>query len=184
MDTTLIVPVLLSLIFSFFFAGIEIAFLSANKLQIELRREQGAQWARIMSVFLKKPSNFIGTTLIGNTLAIVLFGIFTTEMFEPILVAHLPESLNNEVAVLLIQTFVSTIIILFTAEFLPKSLFLINPNLMLAALAVPFRILYVVIWPVMWLIVRLSKLVIIYILRLEYSEERPVFGLTDESVSQ
>src|SRR5882762_10074965 len=136
MDTSLIIPVLLSLIFSFFFAGIEIAFLSANKLQIELRREQRAPWARIMSVFIKKPANFIGTTLIGNTLAIVLFGIFTTEMFEPVLVDILPEAINNEVTVLLVQTFASTIIILFTAEFLPKSIFLINPNLMLAALAV------------------------------------------------
>ena len=179
MDTSLIVPVLLSLIFSFFFAGIEIAFLAANKLQIELRREQGAPWARIMSVFLKKPSNFIGTTLIGNTLAIVLFGIFTTEMFEPILVANLPDSLNNEITVLLIQTFASTIIVLFTAEFLPKSIFLINPNLMLAALAVPFRILYIPLFPIMWMIVSLSKVVIIYVLRLEYSEEKPVFGLTD-----
>jgi putative hemolysin len=179
MDTSLIVPVILALIFSFFFSGIEIAFLSANKLQIELRRQQGAPWAKIMSGFLKNPSNFIGTTLIGNTLALVLFGIFTTQMFEPVLVEFLPASLKNEASVLLIQTLISTIIILYTAEFLPKSLFLINPNLMLAALAVPFRILYIPLWPVMFLIVSLSKFVIIYVLRLEYSEEKPVFGLTD-----
>src|SRR5271154_2500 len=135
MDTHFIFPVLLALIFSFFFSGMEIAFLSANKLQIELHGKQGAQWAKIMSGFIKNPSNFIGTTLIGNTVALVLFGVFTTEMFEPLLVKYLPESLHNEATVLLIQTLASTLIILYTAEFLPKSIFLINPNLMLAALA-------------------------------------------------
>src|SRR5271170_80592 len=115
MDTHLIPQVLIALIFSFFFSGIEIAFLSANKLQIELQGKQGARWARIMSRFIQKPSNFIGTTLIGNTLALVLFGIFTTQMFEPVLARSLPQSLNNEAAVLLIQTLVSTMIVLHTA---------------------------------------------------------------------
>ena len=179
MDTGLIIPILLSLIFSFFFSGIEIAFLSANKLQIELQGKQGAPWAKIMSRFIKNPSNFIGTTLIGNTLALVLFGIFTTQMFEPLLVQTLPTHLNNEVSVMLIQTFASTMIILYTAEFLPKSLFLINPNLMLAALALPFKILSIPLYPIMFTIVSLSKWVIINVLRLEYSEEKPLFGLTD-----
>jgi CBS domain containing-hemolysin-like protein len=179
MDTHLIPAILVSLIFSFFFSGIEIAFLSANRLQIELKAKKGVTWATIMSRFIKKPSGFIGTTLIGNTLALVLFGIYTTEMFEPMLKETLPPSLNNELSVLLIQTFGSTMVILFTAEFLPKSLFLINPNLMLSALAVPFQLLYFPIWVIMFPIVSLSKFVIIYVLRLEYSEEKPVFGLTD-----
>jgi putative hemolysin len=179
MDTHLIPAILISLVFSFFFSGIEIAFLSANRLQIELKAKKGVTWATIMSRFIKKPSGFIGTTLIGNTLALVLFGIYTTEMFEPMLKETLPASLNNELSVLLIQTFGSTMVILFTAEFLPKSLFLINPNLMLAALAVPFQLLYFPIWVIMFPIVSLSKFVIIYVLRLEYSEEKPVFGLTD-----
>jgi CBS domain containing-hemolysin-like protein len=179
MDTALIPLILTALVFSFFFAGIEIAFLSANKLQIELQGKQGVLWAEIMSAYLKKPSRFIGTTLIGNTLALVLFGIYTTQLFQPLLSKHLPAGLNNEVSILIIQTVTSTAIILFTAEFLPKSLFLINPNLMLAALAVPFRILYFPLWPIMFTIVSMSKFVIIHVLRLEYSEEKPVFGLTD-----
>ncbi len=179
MDTSLIPMILTALVFSFFFAGIEIAFLSANKLQIELQGKQGVLWAEIMSKYLKNPSGFIGTTLIGNTLALVVFGIYTTQFFEPLLTRHLPAGLNNEVSVLIIQTIASTTIILFTAEFLPKSLFLINPNLMLAALAVPFRILYFPLWPVMFTIVTMSKFVILHVLRLEYSEEKPVFGLTD-----
>lgn len=179
MDTQLIVPIFIALIFSFFFSGIEIAFLSANKLQIELQGKQGVLWGRIMSQFLKRPSWFIGTTLIGNTLALVLFGIFITQMIEPMLSAILPDGFKNELYVLLLQTLLSTLIILFTAEFLPKSLFLINPNLMLAALAIPFRIMFYILAPITFTIVYLSKVVIVYVLRLEYSEEKPAFGLTD-----
>ncbi len=179
MDTQLVTPVIISLAFSFFFSGIEIAFFSANKLQIELQGKQGVLWGRIMSQFVKKPSWFIGTTLIGNTLALVLFGILITQMIEPTLVTILPDGFKNDVYVLLLQTVISTLIILFTAEFLPKSLFLINPNLMLAALAVPFRIMFYILSPITFTIVYLSKVVIVHVLRLEYSEEKPAFGLTD-----
>ena len=179
MNTALFTPILISLIFSFFFSGIEIAFFSANKLQIELQGKQGVLWARIMSKFVKKPSWFIGTTLIGNTLALVLFGILITQMIEPWLVSILPEAFKGDLYVLLVQTVISTLIILFTAEFLPKSLFLINPNLMLATLAIPFRIMFYILSPITFSIVYLSKLVIVHVLRLEYSEEKPAFGLTD-----
>ncbi|MEQ8362547.1 MAG: hemolysin family protein [Cyclobacteriaceae bacterium] len=179
MNTALFTPILISLIFSFFFSGIEIAFFSANKLQIELQGKQGVLWGKIMSQFVKKPSWFIGTTLIGNTLALVLFGILITQMIEPWLVSILPEAFRGDLYVLLIQTIISTLIILFTAEFLPKSLFLINPNLMLATLAIPFRIMFYILSPITFTIVYLSKLVIVHVLRLEYSEEKPAFGLTD-----
>ncbi len=179
MDTSLIPLILTALVFSFFFAGIEIAFLSANKLQIELQGKTRCIVGRDHVQVSKRSSSFIGTTLIGNTLALVLFGIYTTQLFEPILVDSLPPSMKNEIWVLSIQTLASTLIILFTAEFLPKSLFLINPNFMLAALAVPFRILYFPLWFIMFPIVSMSKFVIIHVLRLEYSEAKPVFGITD-----
>jgi CBS domain containing-hemolysin-like protein len=178
MDNSYIL-IAITLAFSFFFSGIEIAFLSANKLQIELQGKQGVLWGRIMSYFLKRQSWFIGTTLIGNTLALVLFGIYMAQLIEPWLASNLPQSINDEVFILIFQTLISTLLILFTAEFLPKSLFLINPNLMLATLAVPFRIIYVVLAPLTFSIVYLSKIVIIHVLRIEYSEEKPVFALTD-----
>lgn len=178
-DSNLFPPIITALAFSFFFSGIEIAFLSSNKLQIELQGKQGLLSGKIMSFFLKKQSWFIGTTLIGNTLALVVFGIFMAQLIEPLLVAYLPQSINDEVFVLIFQTIISTLFILFTAEFLPKSLFLINPNLMLAALAVPFRIIFIILSPITFTIVYLSKLVIVYVLRIEYSEEKPAFGLTD-----
>ncbi len=168
-----------SLVFSFFFSGIEIAFLSANRLQVELQGKQGKWSGKIMSYFMQNPSRFIGTTLIGNTLALVVFGNNMVRLFEPILSEQLPQALNNEPSILLIQTILSTLLILFTAEFLPKSLFMINPNLMLSALALPFVALYALLAPVTFTIVTLSKQVITHILRLEYSEEKPVFGLTD-----
>jgi putative hemolysin len=178
MDNSYIL-IAITLAFSFFFSGIEIAFLSANKLQIELQGKQGVLWGRIMSYFLKRQSWFIGTTLIGNTLALVLFGIYMAQLIEPWLASNLPQSINDEVFILIFQTLISTLLILFTAEFLPKSLFLINPNLMLATLAVPFRIIYVILAPLTFSIVYLSKIVIIHVLRIEYSEEKPVFALTD-----
>ena len=171
--------IITSLIFSFFFSGIEIAFLSANRLQIELQGKQGLWSGRIMSFFMQNPARFIGTTLIGNTLALVIFANNMALLFAPILVESLPSSFNNEPSILLIQTILSTLLILFTAEFLPKSLFMINPNLVLSTLAFPFVVMYAVLAPITFSIVTLSKLVITHILRLEYSEEKPAFGLTD-----
>lgn len=178
MDTGLIPLILATLVFSFFFAGIEIAFLSANKLQIELQGKQGKTWGMIMSRFMKDPSTFIGTTLIGNTVALVLFGILMAQFIDPVL-EHFFVGDNDEVIRLAIETTVSTLFILFTAEFLPKSLFLINPNLVLATLAVPFNICYWILYPLTFTIVGLSKFVITKILGVKYSEGRPVFGLTD-----
>lgn len=169
----------ISLVFSFFFSGIEIAFLSANRLQVELRGKQGSWSGKIMAYFMQNPSRFIGTTLIGNTLALVIFGNNMALLFAPILADKLPPSLSNEPSLLLIQIFLSTLLILFTAEFLPKSLFMINPNLVLSTLALPFLVTYTLLVPITFTIVTLSKLVITYVLRLEYSEEKPVFGLTD-----
>ena len=171
--------IITSLVFSFFFSGIEIAFLSANRLQLELQGKQGAWSGKIMAFFMQNPSRFIGTTLIGNTLALVIFGNNMALLFAPILAENLPASLNNEPSILLIQTTLSTLLILFTAEFLPKSLFMINPNLVLSTLALPFVVMYTLLAPITFTIVTLSKLVITYVLRLEYSEEQPVFGLTD-----
>lgn len=171
--------IIASLVFSFFFSGIEIAFLSANRLQIELQGKQGIWSGKILSFFTQNPSRFIGTTLIGNTLALVIFGNNMTAIFEPVLTANLPSSINNEPTVLLVQIILSTMLILFTAEFLPKALFMINPNRVISALALPFLIIYTLLSPITFFIVNLSKLVITHILRLEYSEEKPVFGLTD-----
>jgi putative hemolysin len=179
MDLTLLPLILTTLVFSAFFSGIEIAYLSANKLQFEIQRKQGILSGKIFSFYTKNTSLFIGTCLIGNTISLVLYGIFMAQFIEPQLQLALPEPLANEATILILQTLISTILVLFTAEFLPKSLFMINPNQMLSALAIPFSIVYTLLFPLVYSIVTISKLIIVYIIRLDYSDDKPIFGLTD-----
>lgn len=177
MESGYLIYVIITLLFSAFFSGVEIAYVSANKLHIELQKKQGLLSGKILSNFLKKPSQFIGTTLIGNTIALVVYGIFMANLLEPWINGWLPG--DNQVAVLLIQTVLSTIIVLITAEFLPKSIFLLNPNSLLSALSVPIQVIYWVMYPTVFVIVWLSKFFITKILRLDYSEDKPVFKVTD-----
>ncbi|MGB3181362.1 MAG: hemolysin family protein [Cyclobacteriaceae bacterium] len=181
MEYSYLAIILITLAFSALFSGIEIAFVSANKLHIELQSKQGTLSGRILSRFLQKPSKFIGTTLVGNTIALVVYGIFMARLIEPYLAVALQNNgiPDNEVLVLLLQTFISTLIVLATAEFTPKSLFLLNPNLLLAAFALPMLVIYYVLYPVVWIVTGLSRFVITKIFRLPYSEDKPVFGLTD-----
>lgn len=171
--------IVLSLIFSALFSGIEIAFVSANKLHIELQRKQGTLSGKILSNFVKKPSQFIGTTLIGNTIALVVYGIFMASFLEPAITSVLPKSINNDASVLVVQTIISTLFVLATAEFTPKSFFLLNPDWLLSVFAVPMWIIYWIMSPLVFVIISLSRFFIKYVLRLQYSEDKPVFGLTD-----
>ena len=176
--TNYLIVVLVSLILSAFFSGVEIAFISSNKLHIELRSQHGIS-NKILSIFLKKPSWFITTTLIGNNVTLVIYGIFMAFLLEPLLISNLPAILNNDLIVFVLQTSMATLLVLVTAEFLPKSLSLINPNRMLSFLSVPIYLVYILFFPAVWLIVNLSKLFIENVLRLEYSEDKPIFGLID-----
>lgn len=176
--TDYLIVVLISLVLSAFFSGVEIAFISSNKLHIEIRSQHGLS-DKILSIFLKKPSWFITTTLIGNNVTLVIYGIFMAFLLEPLLISLLPPLLNNELFVFVFQTTLATLVVLVTAEFLPKSLSLINPNRMLSFLSVPIFIFYLLFFPAVWLIVNLSKLFIENVLRLEYSETKPIFGLID-----
>ncbi|MCH7414036.1 hemolysin family protein [Belliella sp. R4-6] len=168
--------VLITLIFSALFSGVEIAFISANKLQIELQNKQGILSGKILSGFVKKPGQFIGTTLIGNTIALVLYGIFMASLLEPWIKGW---GVDNQASIMLIQTVLSTILVLITAEFIPKSIFMLNPNSLLAGLSVPFLIIYFIMYPVVWFVVGLSRFFITHVLRLEYNEDKPVFKVTD-----
>ncbi|GJM27505.1 MAG: hemolysin [Cyclobacteriaceae bacterium] len=179
MDYPNISIVLISLIFSAMFSGIEIAFISSDKLYLELLGQQGTLTGKILSKFSKRPSRFIATMLVGNTVALVIYGIFMAAMLEPVLYRSLPSGINNEVIVLVTQTLAATMLVLVTAEFTPKSLFLINPHRMLKLFALPMQLIYWLMQPVVWVVVTLSRLMIVKVLRLEYSEDKPVFGLTD-----
>ncbi|RJE71431.1 hemolysin family protein [Reichenbachiella sp. MSK19-1] len=179
MDTFLTVGILTSIFFSALFSGIEIAFIRTDKLHIALQGKQGGLSARILTKFSNNPSNFIATTLIGNNLTLVIYGIFMSMLLDPWLVSVLPQSLNNDIIVLLLQTIISTIIVLFTAEYVPKSIFLTNPYRFLSVLSVPILLIYYVLSPVVYVIVAGSKFLLKSVLRLDYSDDKPVYGLTD-----
>lgn len=179
MDPVSITIIVLTLILSAFFSGTEIAFISANKLQVELENQQGKLGGRILSFFTRKPSRLINTALVGNTIALVIYGIYMASLLEPWIAAKLPAPINNATTVVLIQTLLSTLIVLMTAEFTPKSIFLLNPNSLLNILSIPILIIFVIMFPLVWLIEQMSKFIILYVLRQPYSEDKQVFGLTD-----
>ena len=171
------VVIVICLFFSGFFSGMETAFISANRLHIEVLGTQGTFVDKILSRFAKKPALFLGTTLIGNNVALVLYGIYMARLMEPTLIGFLPD--DSKTLLLISQTLISTIVVLVTAEFLPKSIFLLNPNRMLVILALPMLLLYFVMYPITFLVVGLSRFFIESVLGYEYSEDKPVFGLTD-----
>lgn len=174
-----------TIIASAFFSGVEMAYISANKLYFELQAKQGVVTGVIIAKFLKQPSKFIGTMLIGNTLSLVLYGIFMEgslhHWIAPLL-EQLPDwlqFLNNEITHILIPSMIATILVLALAEFTPKSVFLLNPDFFLEVLAVPIWAVYYLMSPLVYVIVNLSRWFIVNVLRLEYSESKPVFALTD-----
>ncbi len=179
MDTIAIYGILSSLLFSAFFSGIEIAFISSNKLHIELLKNQGKKSAAIISVFYNNSSSFIGTCLIGNTLALVVFGVYMATLLDPLLVNLIPVLAQNDVMLLLTQTLISTLVVLMLAEFLPKSLFMINPESILIKLAYPFKAIHILLKPFTWLVIGITRVFIEKILGMQYREDKTVFGLTD-----
>lgn len=178
LQQTEIIAILASMIFSAFFSGVEMAFVSCNKLYFELKAKQNILSAKIIATFNQQPSRFIGTMLIGNTLSLVAYGIFMEEFLHHAIQLWIP-MISSEILARLLASVVATIIILTTSEFTPKSVFLINPDAILEFLAIPIWIVYILMFPLVWGTVGLSKWFITKILRLPYSEEKPAFGLTD-----
>ncbi len=162
--------------FSAFFSGMEIAFVSSNKLKVELDKKSGRLSARIFSNFIQNPSDFITAMLVGNNVALVIYGISFAYMFEPVIVNLIG---SNEALVLLIQTLVSTLLILFTAEFLPKALFRINPNRTLDLFAVPTFLLYYLLFPIVKITNALAYGFLKNVLNLEVTEAKLAFGRVD-----
>lgn len=141
----IIIQILITMAFSAFFSGMEIAFVSSNKLRFEMDRNSQSLNSRILSIFFRNPNNFISTMLVGNNIALVIYGILMAEIIEQYVLVGL---IDNEFLMVLIQTLISTFIILVTGEFLPKTLFKINPNFTLNLFALPTFVCYVVLYPV------------------------------------
>lgn len=156
-DYLQIIIILTSLVLSAFFSGSEIAFLQSNKLKIELDRKQGVYSARVLSFFLKNQNSFITTLLLGNNIALVVYGIYMGDLIVDLLFSQYNDTTALPYYVLLIQTIISTIIILITAEFLPKTIFRINPNKILSVLSFPLVLIYVLLFPLTIIVTNLSN---------------------------
>lgn len=160
-----IVVILLSLVFSAFFSGMEIAFISANKIHIEIEKKQDNFLAKVLSRLTKRPSKFIATMLIGNNIALVVYGMFMGELLMNWFLGMLP--VNNDFLRLMLtdfslltQTIISTLIILITAEFLPKVLFQIYANNLLKVLAVPAYFFYVLFSVISEFVIKVSDFIL------------------------
>lgn len=141
----IIIQIIITLAFSAFFSGMEIAFVSSNKLRFELEKMNSNITSHILSIFYRRPNDFISTQLVGNNIALVIYGILMAELIEQKLLAGI---IDNEFLLVLTQTIISTIIVLFTGEFMPKTLFKLCPNLCLQVFAIPAFICYVVLYPI------------------------------------
>lgn len=171
--------IILMLIFSAFFSGIEIAFYSANKLRLELKRKQGELSAKLMSFFVRKPSHFMSNTLVGNNLALVIYSIYMKFLIDFLFLKTGADWLQIGIVNFIAVTFISSLIVLIFAEFLPKALFRINPDKMLSFLAVPFNCFYYLFYPINIVILSISHFILRNVLKVQVKENAPVFNHFD-----
>ena len=150
--TQLIIWLLVSMLFSAFFSGMEIAFVSSNRLRAEMDREKNRFSQRIIKIFYQHPNNFVSTMLVGNNISLVIYGILFAKLFDDTLFAPFSDGVR-----VTLDTLLSTFVVLFTGEFLPKSIFKNNPNTLLSVFAVPAWICYVVLYPISRFATLLSK---------------------------
>jgi putative hemolysin len=183
MYSSALVAILLTLVFSAFFSGIEIAFISSNRLRIELHNKQGIWTGKILAWYMKDPSRFISTTLIGNNVSLVVYGIYSGELLNNILngdaIAGIPPMIPDVFTRFVLITIVTTLVVLITAEFLPKALCRLNPDLVLTTLILPFHIIYFLLWPIVTFVTFLSKWIIKFLTGESYTSSQPVFNRLD-----
>lgn len=167
------VIIVLMVIFSAIFSGLEIAFITSDKMLIEMNSNKPEDKVyKILSIFVKNPSRFIATLLIGNNLALVIYGIYMDRALQNLMGG----TITNGILLLLVQTIVSTILILIFAEFLPKTLFRILKNKVLAFFAFPMYGFY---WFTKWIVnifVAISKFLLSKFFKVSIQEDKPIFS--------
>lgn len=153
--TAWIILSVVSLCFSALFSGVEIAYISADRVRVGLDTNRGGLINRIIGRYYSHSDFFISTILVGNNIMLVIYGMGAAALLEPWIEANISD---NQAVILVLQTIVSTLVILFTGEFLPKSVFRINPNTSLKISALPVYFFYIVLYPVSWFTSWLSKM--------------------------
>ena len=153
--------ILLCLVLSGFFSGMEIAFISSNKIYLEIEKQQTGITSKLLNFITKNPSRFIATMLVGNNVSLVIYGIF---MGDKILQLFFPETLLNGVIgieIIFIQTIISTVLILLTAEFLPKVFFQQYANVFMKIFALPTGVFFTLFTPITLMVIELSDYILI-----------------------
>ena len=148
----MIIGLIVAMLFSGFFSGMEIAFVSSNRLLAEMDREKNGLSQKAIAVFYQHPNNFVSTMLVGNNISLVIYGILFARIFDATLFYPFSDGVRVTA-----DTLLSTLVVLFTGEFLPKTIFKNNPNTLLTFFAVPAWICYVVLYPVSRVATILSK---------------------------
>ena len=171
--------IIVCILFSGLFSGLEIAYISRDKLNFEIKSTPKSFFGRVFNILNTNSSEIIAALQIGINLSLVIYGIAMADFLEPILIYYLPEIIKNDISVLIIQTFISTLIVLVTAEYIPKSIFMINPDRLISSFSILLVFIYFIFWPVVKVVIFSLKFIIEDILKQSYSDEKPVFKITD-----
>lgn len=151
-DIPLIIGILVTMVLSAFFSGMEIAFVSSNRMLAEMDKDRNGLAQRLITVFYKHPNGFVSTMLVGNNIVLVIYGILIAKFFDSTIFSGMDAGFTVTA-----DTLLSTLIILFTGEFLPKSLFKNNANRLLSVFSPIAYFFYVVLWPISRFSTFLSK---------------------------
>lgn len=171
-EIPLLICIAVTMILSGFFSGMEIAFVSSNRMLAEMDREDSGLSGKIISVFYSHPNGFVSTMLVGNNIVLVVYGILFAQLFDNTLFSSLDEG-----ARVTADTLLSTLVILFTGEFLPKILFKNNANRLLSVFAVPAYIFYILLWPISRFSTFLSKC-LLYVVGIKMTAENDDEGFS------
>lgn len=154
MDQSWYILIIVTLTLSAIFSGVEIAFVTSDRVRVELDIQRGGIVSKILNLFYTRPSFFISTILVGNNIALVVYGMGTSHLLDPLIENNISQ---NEAVILLLSTIASTAVILFTGEFLPKSVFRINPNASLKLFSIPIYLIYLILYPISLLTTWISR---------------------------
>jgi len=179
MNAGAVFGILLALAFASFFPGIEYALLAANKPHLVLRAKEGNLPARIMAFFVRKTTWFMITARTGYTLSVFFFSLLACHLLLPLLAAHFPQGLVQFPLVLMPLVFLSSLTLLFSAELASRSFFMINPDRVVITFALPFGVLFILLFPIVYPVSLLARLITVQILGRPAAEDQPAFALTD-----
>lgn len=170
-----VIALIVSMVFSAFFSGMEIAFVSSNRMLAEMERGKNGIQQRAIALFYRHPNNFVSTMLVGNNIALVIYGILFAQIFDATLFASLGD--GERVTA---DTIASTVVVLFTGEFIPKLIFKSNPNTMLSFFAIPALVCYILLYPISHFATLLSKWMLALVgVKMQKAKDDIEFGKVD-----